>query len=158
MAIAAFKVLNDKAAAEDIVQDIFLDLWRKRHELSIENTSSYLFSAVKYRVLNYIRKNKVPMTDLDFVDKFNTLNSTEEFIDFKELRQTLDDAISDLPDQCRKVFTMSRFDHMSNKEIAEKLNLSLRTVENHISLALRKLRPKLKDSLYLLFIMAQLMK
>ncbi len=93
------------------------------------------------------------MLSLDFVDGFRNLNTTEELLDLKELDHLLRQSIDQLPEQCGKVFCMSRFDHMSNKEIADRLNLSVRTVENHISRAIRLLRPKVTTTtLYLLLV------
>lgn len=142
----AFKVLKDRDAAHDIVQEFFVEIWTKRGSLSVEHVSSYLHTAVKYKVINYIHKNKVPMDSLDFVDDFKSLNTTEEFLDLKELDELLKKSIAELPPQCSIVFRMSRFDYMSNKEIAEKLNLSVRTVENHIAQAIRILKPIIKNT------------
>ena len=153
MVNTAFKVLKDRDVAHDIVQDIFVDFWSKRATLSIEHVSSYLHTAVKYRVINFIQKNKVPMTNLDFVDGFKNVNTTEELINLNDLNEVLIESISELPPKCRQVFRMSRFDHLSNKEIAEKLGLSVRTVENHIAHAIRLLKPKLKNILILIVIL-----
>ena len=150
----AFKALKDREAAHDIVQQIFVDLWTKRKSLTIDHVSSYLYTAVKYRVINYIQKHEVPMESLDFVDGFRALNTTEEVINLQELDLMLRQSIDELPDQCRKVFRMSRFDHLSNKEIAEKLNISNRTVENHIAHAIRLLRPQLNRSWIGLMVLA----
>lgn len=152
MANSAFKVLKDRDSAHDIVQEIFVDLWSKRQSLSVEHVSSYLHTAVKYRVINYIQKNKVPMSSLDFVDEFKMINTTEEYLNLKELDDVLKQSIAELPPQSGRVFRMSRFDYMSNKEIAEKLGLSVRTVENHIAHAIRLIRPKVKDSFLLLLL------
>ncbi len=145
---AAYKVLKDRDAAHDIVQDIFINLWAKRKSVDIEHVSSYLHTAVKYRVINCIHKNEVPMLSLDFVDGFKNLNSTEELMDLMELDEVLKKSVEELPEQCRKIFRMSRFDYMSNKEIAQQLHLSVRTVENHIANALRLLRPKVKHLIF----------
>ena len=149
---AAYKVLKDRDAAHDIVQEIFIDLWSKRKSLSIDHVSSYLHTAVKYRVINYIQKHEIPMLSLDFVDGFRNLNTTEELLNLKELDRLLKQSVNELPEQCRKIFCMSRFDYMSNKEIASRLNLSIRTVENHIAHAIRLLRPKVNNTALLLLL------
>lgn len=146
----AFKVLKDRDASHDIVQELFVDLWTKREMLSIEHVSSYLHTAVKYRVINYIQKNKVPLTDLDFVEDFKASNTTDEFINLKELDEILKKSISELPPRCGEIFRMSRFDYMSNKEIASSLKISVRTVENHIAQAIRILKPKMKNTTFYL--------
>ena len=150
LANTAFKILKDREVAHDLVQEIFVDLWVKRKSLSVEHVSSYLHTAAKYKVINHIQKHKVSMVELDFVDDFKTLNTTEELLNVKELDEVLKKSISDLPSQCSKIFRMSRFDHMSNKEIANVLGLSVRTVENHIAHAIRVLKPKVKDTVLLL--------
>lgn len=142
----AFKVLKDRDASHDIVQDLFIDLWTKRDSLSVEHVSSYLHTAVKYRVINYIQKHKVPMAELDFAEDFKALNTTDEFINLKELDELLKKSISELPPRCAEIFRMSRFDYMSNKEIASSLKISVRTVENHIALAIRILKPKVNNT------------
>lgn len=150
---AAYKVLKDREAAHDVVQELFVKLWQQRASLQVDNVSAYLHTAVKYRVINFIQKHKIPMLQLDFVDEFKNLNSTEELINYRELNQLLQESVDRLPEQCGKVFRMSRFDYLSNQEIAQKLNLSVRTVENHIAHALRLLKPKLKKlSFFLLLI------
>ena len=152
----ACKVLKDRDAAHDIVQEIFVDLWLKRENLSVEHVSSYLHTAVRYRVINHIQKHRVSMTDLDFVDEFKSLNTTEEFLNLRELHEVLKQSVSELPPQCSKVFRMSRFDYLSNKEIADKLGLSVRTVENHIAQAIRLLRPKIKKTILSLLLLCYL--
>ena len=155
MCLAAFKVLKDKDVAQDLAQDVLLDIWKKRERLEIENLQAYLHTAVRYKVLKYIDKHKTPLTDLDFVDEYIEDNSSQVTLEFKELNEILQGEIAQLPDQCQKVFKMSRFEQKSNFEIAKELNLSIRTVENHISIALKRLRPRLKDamllSLFLIF-------
>lgn len=156
LAHAAYKVLKDREASHDIVQDIFIDFWSKRASLSVEHVSSYLHTAVRYRVINYIQKHKVPMQHLDFVDEFHAQHTTDELLNMREVNEILNEAINELPTQCKKVFKMSRFDNMSHKEIASQLNLSVRTVENHIAQAIRLLRPKMRDIMWMLWIICYL--
>ena len=149
LTISAFKVLKNRETAQDVVQELFANLWLKRASLEVDHMASYLHGAIKFRVLNHIRQQKMSMVDLDFVDSFQNIQTPEALLTFSELDGVLKEAISQLPDQCRKVFKMSRFDHMSNKEIAEKLGLSVRTVENHIAHAIRLLRPKVTSVIFL---------
>jgi len=147
----SLKYISDKETVEDIVQDFFVSLWVKRNHLNI-NTSlkSYLFVSVKNRCLDYLKHHKVR-------EKFNllSLNESEEsgdsgnynmYIEL-ELRVALDTALEKLPPRCREIFELSRFRGFKNQEIAEKLNISRRTVELQISLALKTLRVELKDFL-----------
>lgn len=146
----AIKVLKDRSSAQDIVQEVFVDFWKKRHHLIIDTLEPYLHQSVRYKVIDYIRKQRIPLSDLDYVDQFVGGTFTEDFMEYQELHTMVNGAIDQLPSQCRLVFQMSRFEELSNKEIADKLNISVRTVENHISKALRYLRPRLEASLSIL--------
>ena len=145
----AFKVLKNRESAQDVVQELFANLWLKRSSLEIDHMASYLSGAIKFRTLNHISKQKMSMVELDFVESFLSLNTPEDLLAFQELDNSVREAINQLPDQCQRIFRMSRFDHMSNKEIAGKLNLSVSTVENHISNAIRLLRPKVTTTISL---------
>ena len=136
----AYRILGDKDAAQDVVQEVFTDIWNKRKDLSIENVASYLKQATRYTVFRYIRKTKMVIRDFDFVASAPPVNNTEEQIEFEELSHLLEESVKTLPDQCQKVFRLSRFEHLSNKEIAGRLNISVRTVDNHIARALKTLR------------------
>lgn len=139
---AAFKRLKNKDLSEEIVQELFTNLWVKRHSLHLENgVAAYLYTSVSHYVIDYYRKElvrekyrqqfKVIHNDMD--------NSTEESILLKDLTETIESEISQLPDKCRSVFELSRKEHKSNKEIALYLGISEKTVENHLTKALKKL-------------------
>ena len=149
---AAMKVLKDRDAAQDSVQEVFTDFWRKRSTLRIHNLQAYLNQSVKYKVIDQIRKRKMTFSNLDHVDQFIATNNTEESFDYQALHELLDNSVRELPDQCERVFRMSRFQQMSNKEIASHLDLSVRTVENHIAHALKLLRLKLGSAAALLLL------
>ncbi len=138
------KILKNKEAAQDCVQEVFLDVWRKRESWQVDHVVAYLSQAIKYKVIDHIRKTRIPISDLDHVDHVLADRNTEVFLDYQELHQLLDQSVSELPLQCQRVFRMSRFDHLSNKEIAIRLNLSVRTVENHIANAVKSLRLRLE--------------
>ena len=139
---SAFKILNNKDAAQDVVQEVFIELWDKRKNLFIEKIPPYLHQSVRYSVFRYIRKSKMIVDNFDFLNNSQSVNTTEEDVDFNELSDMLEASIKELPEQCQKVFRLSRYENLSNREIANRLNISVRTVDNHISKALKNLRYK----------------
>ena len=151
----AYRLLDDKHTAEDIVQDVYYDLWKRKDRLVIEEAvKSYLFRSVYTKALNY-RNSKMYTTrevlDCSTEDKIqqiyiqsHTTDQEGELI-YKELKAEIYRVINLLPDQCKKVFILSRKYELKNREIAEKLGISVKTVEKHISKALSVLRLNLKD-------------
>lgn len=142
---AAYNVLGEEEASKDIVQEIFLTIWRKRKTQQVKHLSAYLFQSVKFQVAQSLRRGK--LQEMHYAQLLPSVytNSTEELMDFKELQREVKDALRDLPDKCRDIFYMSRFEHLTNSEIASRLNLSPRTVEGHISNALKHLRHTISD-------------
>ena len=137
---SAFNVIRDEAAAKDIVQDIFLGLWRKRQIQDIENLSAYLFQSVKFQVAKCLKKGRFTQHHQDLVANISITNSTEDEINYQESNGRLNFILDQFPVKRREVFSLSRFEQLSNQEIAKKLNLSPRTVEWHISNALKQIR------------------
>jgi RNA polymerase sigma-70 factor (ECF subfamily) len=159
----AYAYLKDVAVAENIVQDAFLLLWQ-RHDtlLPDSNIQAWLLVVVKNNAISYINRLKrqaevesaYAMTTIrDFDLRLISLKACDpEYMFSAEVEQIIRKALDALPEQCRKVITLSRFEDMSNREIAEKLGISVKGVEYHITNALKKLRLALKDyMLYLLF-------
>ncbi|RCH56116.1 RNA polymerase sigma-70 factor [Mucilaginibacter hurinus] len=143
---AAYKRLRSTEVAEEIVQDLFTDIWLRRDSLHITTSLPvYLFSAVRYRVINYIHhelvKNNYQQTILHSTRDFD--NSTEELVLLSDLNKRIKTQVNLLPEKCRAIFELSRDEHKSNKEIARSLGISEKTVENHITKALRRLRTSL---------------
>ena len=137
-------VLRDEHVAKDLVQDIFIDLWRRRASCDIRNLSSFLFRAIKFQVLKYIRNTKLHAGHLALIDNIEAVNQTQESLDLKETEEILRKAVEDLPPRCREVFEMSRLQLLSHKEISSKLNISTKTIEAQISKALALIRQRLK--------------
>ena len=138
--------VKDIDIAEELVQQIFINIWERRYELSI-NTSmkSYLFTAVRNKSFNYIKLQlpkeykKVDIDDMGFVDSANK----EADIVFEDLKVYVAKAIDTLPTKCKVIFNLSRNSGLTYKEIAEELDISVKTVENQIGIALKKLREQL---------------
>ena len=124
--------------AEDVAQNVFVKLWMKREVLDREYLDIYLFRMTVNSAINFskVRKRHVGLEDIDLPDE---LDPGLEFDSRKRL-DTIFKAVSEMPEKRREVFILSRLHGMSHKEIAEKLNVSAKTVENHINFALRELR------------------
>lgn len=140
----AFKYTNNHHAAEEIVQDLFVEIWEKRAQLTIRTSlKSYLFQSVRNRCLNLFQHQKTRTTFAEkFRSEFNPV-SDEEFVEIN-LADKIEKAIDSLPEKRREVFRLSREEGLKYREIAQKLNLSIKTVETHMALAIAALRDKLK--------------
>lgn len=139
--------------AKNVVQDVFLKFWNDRKKISI-NTSvrSYLFVAVKNKSLDYLKKNKSQGKNIELEGKELPEESIDAYI-YSELQTLFDESLGRLPARCREVFELSRFEGLKNREIAQRLEISEKTVENQMTKALRILKVELKDylPLFLLF-------
>jgi len=147
--IAANKI-KDLDEAEEIVQDIFVSLWARRTNLDITNAlSAYLAVSVKYRVIKILDKRSRVQSYADANKELITLldNSTEEWLEFEELRTKLSEFVAELPAKCQLVFKLSRESGFPQKKIAEELAISEKTVEAHLGKALRTLRIRMKQFL-----------
>lgn len=154
LTLFANRFLNNIAASEEIVSDIFVTLWENGHEINFTgNVSSYLFRSVKNKCLNYLKHQKIENLYVNYLQKQHlleeTLSTAESPYLEKEMALQISTALESLPEKCREIFMMSRFDHMKYKEIANKLSLSPKTVERQISIALDKLRSLLRHVTYL---------
>ena len=145
----AYSIVKDQDAAEDVVQQLFIKLWEKRHSIrEIENIRSYLFRSTFNMSLNEQKKmQRMPQSDEDLIQK-SALQSefhTSSLLTTNELQERIDQAMMELPEKCREVFRLSRFEQLSYKEIATELGISHKTVENQMGKALRVMREELKD-------------
>lgn len=136
-----------RETSEEIVQEIFVSLWIKRESLEITiSLSSYLYGAAKHKILSHIRSDRVRKkyaADFTLFSAERLDNSNLELMDLKDLQQTIDERISELPKKCQTAFRMSRMEYEPIQSIAERMNISNRTVENYISKALKHLRLRL---------------
>ena len=151
---SAAQKLHNLYEAEEIVQDIFLDLWKRRSTLCISNgLSSYLATCVKYKVINLLAKRHQQLRFQHEAGNFPQLSdlSTENSVRLEDLKRQLLKETTRLPNKCKMVFQLSREEGYSQKQIATKLNIAEKTVEAHLSRALRSLRTGMSHFLTLLF-------
>jgi RNA polymerase sigma-70 factor (ECF subfamily) len=149
-ALMAFslKYLPDEDDAREVVHNVFINLWDKRASLDAsQSLKSYLFTAVHNRSLNVLRDRK-KFSD-DDLPELSSEENVHEQLESMELEERINEAISGLPEKCRQIFELNRFDGLKYGEIADQLGISVKTVENQMSKALKILREKLAKYLSL---------
>jgi len=149
----ALKYTKDLDSAKEIVHTVFVNTWEKRVSLKAElNIRSYLYTSVYNRCLNYIRDNKKTVAiDESFA---NTLPAeAQATLENTELQTRIDAIIESLPNRCRQIFILSRYEELKYSGIAERLNISVKTVEAQMSKALKILRQHLAEFLTLMTIL-----
>jgi len=152
----AQKYLGDLDSSKEIVHNVFLKIWENRDEFDWDKPAkSYLFTSVYNRCMNHIRDHKKFVSDEENSVIGNITDSYDhsEKMEVAELEGRIKQALGKLPEKCREVFEMSRFDGKKYSEIAGVLDISVKTVETQMSKALKVLREQLKDYLYILLIM-----
>lgn len=146
-------MLRDQDLAEEIVQNMFLKFWEKRELLQVQTSiKAYLYKCVYHDSLNYIKRQKVE-TKYQHYAAYSMNDSHEAAssrVELNELEMKLHHALNELPEHCRTIFQMSRFEELKYREIAEQLGLSIKTVENQMGKALKILRLKLADFITLI--------
>ena len=140
----AFNILKDKDICEDIIQQIFTDIWVRREKLTIKNLQAFLYGAVRRQIAYHLRGIKITVEHEEYFANVLLDKKIEEKLEFDEFSNKIQELIQELPEQRRKIFLMSRFENLSNQEIADKLDISLQTVKNQISTSLKYLRESLK--------------
>lgn len=149
-------LLKSEQEAEDIAQDIFVKLWEQPDLWERNLVKNYLYTMVKNHVFNRIKRKNIEST---YISSQMNLQLLEEMTEFKdplneiyheELQLLLKLSLEQMPEKRRQVFEMSRFQHLSNHEIAERMNLSVRTVEQHIYLVLKDLKKLLLVAIFLI--------
>jgi RNA polymerase sigma-70 factor (family 1) len=147
----ALQYAKDPEASEEIVHDLFLNIWKRRNFLIISDFDKYLKAATRYQVYAYIKKNKTVIEYRENISDENErfeLNSAHEKISYQELEGQLVQHLKSLPERCQEIFFLSRVQHLNNNEIAEKLGISKRSVENQITRALQCIRFNMTDILF----------
>jgi RNA polymerase sigma-70 factor, Bacteroides expansion family 1 len=153
----ANKFISNTAEAEEIVQEVFLNVWSKKDRLKLDDEiKPYLFKSVQNLCFNFIEHQKVvenyySVIEVVYKNKKEDFDAYESVL-FTEFQAKVDEAIGSLPEECRKIFRMSREEGLKYAEIASKLGLSVKTVETQMSRALSKLKIELKDYLSILII------
>jgi RNA polymerase sigma-70 factor, ECF subfamily len=146
----AYSFLNDKDEAEEVVQSTFIIVWEKREQFEVQTSfRSYLYRMVRNACLNVIKHSHVKQAHLKFARAAGEPRHEQvsDEVLSTELELKIAEAMLTLPDQCRRVFQLSRFEELRYQEIAEQLNISVKTVENHMGKALKIMRTQLKDYL-----------
>lgn len=149
----AVGMTGDLEASEDIIEELFIWLWENRKSVRVDSSmKSYLIKITHNRCLNHLKHQKVIQKYLDENLRLRTIEEKlqQDYIEFFK-QQDYDDneekirtAIDNLPEQCKKIFKMNRFDKFKYREIAEKLNISISTVKNQMSIALKKIKDELR--------------
>lgn len=139
---SAYNILRDEAATLDVLQEVFAWIWSNREQIRVNALRAYLHAAVRYKVANALRDGRVRSSFFTALEQVNErdLDLSHEALELKELKQVIADFTNSLPEKAREVFRLSRYEQLSNKEIAGRLGISEKTVENQLTVSLRKLR------------------
>lgn len=151
----AYTILKDEDLAEEMVQQVFFKLWDRADTLSLSaSLQAYLYKAVYHESLNHLKHLKVRSEhQMRIVHSLRQEpENAAQTLQGKEMESRIRKALNELPEQCRTIFQMSRFEELKYKEIAERLNISIKTVENQMGKALKLLRGSLSDLLLILFL------
>src|SRR5687767_12078992 len=152
----AYTFLQDKEEAEEIVQSTFMSVWEKHNTISIRTSvKSYLYAMVRNACLNVIKHEKIKQKHAveEIALAPQSHDSVSSSVVSSELETKIQEAMEKLPEQCRLVFKLSRFEELKYSEIAEQLNISVKTVENHMGKALKIMREQLKDYLPIIILL-----
>jgi len=145
LCLFANKYLQDMDLSRSLAQQVFIDLWMKREKITISTSvKSYLYAAVKNRCIDVLRKEKATTTISESVENLNQI-PFRDLIEETELNDRINSSINQLPKKCREIFLLCRFEGLKYTEIAEKLGISVKTVEMQMGIALKKLRDSLSD-------------
>jgi RNA polymerase sigma-70 factor (ECF subfamily) len=153
----AYTILSDIELAEEMVHQVFLKILERKDPLDVQTSlKAYLFRSVNNECLNYIKHQKVKQTYHSYAtnEMGNTTETPSSKLNYKELEFQIIKSINDLPEQCRTIFQLSRFEELKYGQIADQLGISVKTVEAQMSKALKRLRVELADYLPLIIWMS----
>lgn len=148
LVVTAYNILHDDERAKDMVQDVFFGLWKKREKLNVQGElKPYLRRAVVNRAIDVWRSKKKGGTweEVSEVTQPSGEASAQQQLEGADLQKAINAAIDSLPERCRQVFALSRFENLSHKEIAQQLDISVKTIENQMTKALRIIRKALAE-------------
>lgn len=159
MIIHAQRFVQNEDDAEDIVADVFCDLWKRMGDICIEDgITTYLYRAVSTRALNLLRHRNIAALRIEALESINekrmefmAKENIDDEVHSKDIGDGIEEALSELPEKCREVFVLSYINGLKSKDIAQAMNVSVRTVEAHTYKALRILRTRLKYLISILF-------
>lgn len=147
----AVKYVWELEQAEEIVQDLFFNLWNKRSDLYISSSiESYLFRAVRNACLNYLKRKKIRENYASSVQETHNPGKVDNPVETLELQKKIDESVESMPPERKKIFLLSRHEGLKYKEIAEQLGISVKTVEAQMGKALKFLREELKEFMVVL--------
>ncbi|CAG5011634.1 hypothetical protein DYBT9275_04989 [Dyadobacter sp. CECT 9275] len=148
MFLVANRKLQNREMAEEVIQDIFTRLWKERGNLRILNLDYYLFSAVRYEVVDLIRIHGSRNEYLCYYKSFATFedHTTENTVAFNDLTRTIDEGLNELPEKSREIFRLNRLEHWPVSKIAEHFHLSEKAVEYHLTKVTKSMRHFLKQA------------
>ena len=155
LCVYAKRLLGDADEAKEVVQDTFVRLYERRQDVTpVTSLKSYLYRTVHNACLNHLKQAKVHQGHHFQLQRQGPSAEEGDVLELLELQEQIWQVVQRLPEQCRKIFQMSRFEQVKNPQIAQQLGLSVRTVETQISKALKILRRELADYLPLLLMAA----
>ena len=143
-----YRIVQDTATAEDLAQDVFIKIWNRRTELKDVYFKAYLHKAGINMALDHLDKQKRRGVHMPIEDHQEPLQAPGTGQSLHQTTRHIQQAIEQLPEKCREIFILSRYEELSYREIATTLNISVKTVENQMMTALKKLRISLKDYLH----------
>jgi RNA polymerase sigma-70 factor (ECF subfamily) len=145
----AYKKIQDESIVEEIVQDVFIDIWRKRQQLDLDGeVAGLLYAMLRNKALHVLRARMIQSKHIEEFTILHKNDHSDDLIDelyARQVEEKMQKAIEHLSPQCREAFTLSRYENLSYKQIAIKMDISINTVEKHIGKALHILRKEFKE-------------